>query len=601
MRKVIRFMGIRIRLLSLGWIAICAFIAWLISGVLCWVFTYLDPKCLPSIFNIDTSYKNSENVISHLQPIPVYSFVDDGVNDHGFVKTLGDLKLRDEGYKKHGFNTLASRNIGQFREIPDTRHPLCKDIVYPLDLPAVSVIICFYNEDFNTLIRSVYSILLRTPSHILHELLLIDDFSDIPTLHDDVQRLMNSNEMFKKVSVHKTQRREGLIRARIFGATLATGDVLVFLDSHVEVNVKWLESLLKVIAINRTVVATPVIDIINPDTFEYGSSPLVRGGFNWGLSFNWENLPIGVLQRDEDFVKPIRSPTMAGGLFAIDRKYFNELGQYDPHMDLWGGENLELSFKVWMCGGSLQIVPCSRIGHVFRKHRPYASPDGTDTMLKNSLRVAHVWLDDYKKYFLAQRPDAKNIDYGDVSDRIELRKNLRCNSFSWYLKNVYPELVLPDDDKEKLSKKLDSVVKPVYQKWDARKRNYTDYFMIKLSNSSLCVASEKGVREKGSALILQSCLRSKDQIWYQTDRNELILGKILCLDTNGNRYKPRISKCHELGGSQEWKFNKQQNDAPIYNIASGTCLGANDSAPKSYLIMSLCSSDRNIKWNLVSV
>lgn len=47
-----------------------------------------------------------------------------GVNDHGFVKTLGDLKLRDEGYKKHGFNTLASRNIGQFREIPDTRHPL---------------------------------------------------------------------------------------------------------------------------------------------------------------------------------------------------------------------------------------------------------------------------------------------------------------------------------------------------------------------------------------------------------------------------------------------------------------------------------------------
>lgn len=80
----------------------------------------------------------------------------------------------------------------------------------------------------------------------------------------------------------------------------------MFLDSHIEVNVQWLEPLLYPISVNRTSVVTPIIDIINADTFEYKASPLVRGGFNWGLHFKWENLPIGSLVNEEDFVKPIK-------------------------------------------------------------------------------------------------------------------------------------------------------------------------------------------------------------------------------------------------------------------------------------------------------
>ena len=37
---------------------------------------------------------------------------------------------------------------------------------------------------------------------------------------------------------------------------------------------------------------------------------------------------------------------MAGGLLAANREYFFEVGGYDPGMDIWGGENLEISFRV---------------------------------------------------------------------------------------------------------------------------------------------------------------------------------------------------------------------------------------------------------------
>jgi polypeptide N-acetylgalactosaminyltransferase len=190
---------------------------------------------------------------------------------------------------------------------------------------------------------------------------------------------------FPKVKIHRLKERLGLIKARIEGVMIAKGPTLTFLDSHVECTTGWLEPLLSRIAENPTNVACPVIDSISDTTFQYqwvkNSIPI--GGFDWKNGFKWIIPAYG----EKTSIEPLHSPTMAGGLFTIDKAFFKKLGLYDPDFDIWGAENLELSFKTWMCGGTLEIIPCSHVGHIFRKKSPYKWRPGKDVVKNNLIRL----------------------------------------------------------------------------------------------------------------------------------------------------------------------------------------------------------------------
>ena len=71
----------------------------------------------------------------------------------------------------------------------------------------------------------------------------------------------------------------------MLGAHLASGRVIVFLDSHCECGPYWLEPLVDAIQKDQNTVAIPVLDVINADTMKYQHVKSVPiGGFSWYFS-----------------------------------------------------------------------------------------------------------------------------------------------------------------------------------------------------------------------------------------------------------------------------------------------------------------------------
>lgn len=71
----------------------------------------------------------------------------------------------------------------------------------------------------------------------------------------------------------------------------------------------WLEPLLQRIALNRTTVAIPVMDIIDDTTFQYkafDAGSINIGGFDWNLQFTWIGIPEREKQRQSSVIVPIR-------------------------------------------------------------------------------------------------------------------------------------------------------------------------------------------------------------------------------------------------------------------------------------------------------
>lgn len=169
--------------------------------------------------------------------------------------------------------------------------------------------------------------------------------------------------------------RLGVAKARNFGASKSGGDVILFADAHIRAPEGWYEPLLEALR-------EPAVGAVAPGIFSL-TEPDRRG---FGLDLIGPQLHARWRHKKDSTPYPV--PVLPGAFLAMRRQIFEETGGFDPGLHQLGGNDNELSCRLWLLGYQLLVVPSVLVGHLFRTAPPY--PTAWSAVVHNRLRMAFV-------------------------------------------------------------------------------------------------------------------------------------------------------------------------------------------------------------------
>lgn len=397
---------------------------------------------------------------------------------------------------------------------------------------SIAVIIPVRNECPEVVIHTIKSIYHNSGSE-LKTIVLVDDVSDTPVLEwphweedNELQTLLSKKctggNTKQCLRIVRPRTRLGVSGSKHYGASIFTeaiaagtkgrGDgayhdskvtMLVFVDAHVVVSKQWLIPLVHTLEQNPSSIVYPQIDVIDRSSGAFVQSDDMIGSFDWSLKFKWElltdimtkqRIPVAYQNHIDHLENNSNTATLSPaspGILAISTKRYSDLNGFDASLKPYGTENIELSLRVWLCGGTVIRQSCSRVAHRYDNlfSDSIVSPKNgisQKSIDKNVMAVAEHWFTPaYREIiYKARFSQSHRVPYSiPVAERrmpaqfahvIPIVKG-ECQDIQWYLENVYPGLleevsVIEQQYNEHIqSNYLETLLKPVISQYGSDK------------------------------------------------------------------------------------------------------------------------------------
>lgn len=227
-------------------------------------------------------------------------------------------------------------------------------------MPYFSVIIPSYNRA-HIIKRAIQGVLEQTFQDF--EIVIVDDGSV-----DNTEKIIQEYSNDKRIK-YVFQNNSGVCAARNFGAKLAKGEFLVFLDSDDEVEKSWLQDFF-VLANQKYDWLSCSMKVVKPDSSEYFVSAL----------------------------SPYKNKKVEGnsipGSWAIKRDVFVKVGMFDENIKF--GENVELRFRLNQ--EKINIGITDKYNFIY-----YESESGGSKNLKNRIDSNLYMIEKHNRFF-QERP-----------------------------------------------------------------------------------------------------------------------------------------------------------------------------------------------------
>lgn len=249
----------------------------------------------------------------------------------------------------------------------------------------------------------------------------IDGLLDTTTTLDEVIVCDDAGLGYKRqgVTVLSTDK-VGRAKAWNGAARRAKGDHLVFLKDKTKFGDDWATPVLKVLAESHDCLVSPVVHTLDLGLWAAEPTRWRRFGWRWDLNLY-----------DRSYTGRPESPAVSSYCIATTKAWFDHLGGFDVEMLPGPGEDIELSLRSWLFGGSVKVCDDATIASALEVDYGAVS---------NLARIVEAWLPNQASHFYnARGVKPSELSIGRLNNLSRLQSKQR-RAVEWFLSSCQPEL-----------------------------------------------------------------------------------------------------------------------------------------------------------------